>query len=121
MVSDVNLHPTTPTPLQRDAFAPKLHALHAMRSPAGAGAALAAPASEVAFSSISALLGSAGQANYAAANSGLDAWAAAARREGAPAVSVQWGAWGGLGGKAVRHRMIRSLVKSLVKFTKEYT
>lgn len=49
------------------------------------------------FSSIASLLGAAGQANYAAANGGLDRWAAAAQASGSPGVSAQWGAWGGAG------------------------
>jgi hypothetical protein len=47
----------------------------------------------VLFSSVASLLGTAGQATYAAASGGLDGWAAAARDGGCDAVSVQWGAW----------------------------
>jgi acyl transferase domain-containing protein/acyl carrier protein len=55
----------------------------------------------VCFSSAAALVGSRGQANYAAANSFMDALMHHRRRSGLPGLAINWGAWGG-GGMAAR-------------------
>ncbi len=62
----------------------------------------------VMFSSAASLIGSAGQANYAAANAFLDALAHHRHAMGLVGLSINWGAWGQVG-LAVRHQAHQNL------------
>ncbi|MFD9894683.1 SDR family NAD(P)-dependent oxidoreductase [Amycolatopsis sp. NPDC059027] len=60
----------------------------------------------LAYSSAAALFGSPGQVAYATANAWLDAFVAWRRAQGLPGATIQWGAWGEVGGAAGRDNPI---------------
>ena len=97
VLADATLSNQTPS-LVRAAMAGKLMGAQHLQC-----AAVAHPTTHtVLFSSVAALLGSPGQASYAAANAGVDALAGHWRGTGLPAASLQWGPWAGAG-MATRH------------------
>jgi hypothetical protein len=89
----------------RAVAAPKLSGLSNL-SAAAAGQPLART---LLYSSISGELGTAGQANYAAANAALDAAAAAMQARGHVGKSVQLGAWAGAGMAAAQPQLLARL------------
>ena len=75
---------------------------------------------QVLFSSVAALLGSPGQASYAAANSSMDFLPSAWRRGGSPTTAIQWGPWADIGMAAGRPELaIRADRSGLCMLTPE--
>merc|ERR1711970_1419012 len=81
----------------RTVFAPKVDALHHLHGRSWGHSV----SSQLMFSSVASLIGSAGQSNYSAANAYLDTWSSALESQGGCATSIQWGGWSG-GGMALR-------------------
>jgi acyl carrier protein len=88
VLADATLANQTPGGI-RAALAPKLDSALLWERAVG----LHPSTMHVTFSSVAALLGSPGQANYSAANAALDALAAGWQARGAAGLSIQWGAW----------------------------
>jgi hypothetical protein len=78
----------------RRAYAPKAHGAWVVQQLSSPSVPLSACAL---FSSVVVLLGNAGQTNYGAANTCLDALAASRSTRGHAGVSVQWGPWAEVG------------------------
>ncbi|OKH81912.1 polyketide synthase [Mycobacterium sp. ST-F2] len=92
VVEDATLPNITDELIQRD-WAPKVYGAWYLHE-ATAGADLDWFCS---FSSAAAMVGSPGQAAYAAANSWLDAFTQWRRAQGLPAAAIAWGAWAKIG------------------------
>lgn len=97
VLADATLPKQTPSKINT-ALAPKLNSALLWSQAVG----LQPATMHVTFSSVAALLGSPGQANYGAANAMLDALAEGWQAQGAVGMSIQWGAWAE-GGMAAAH------------------
>jgi acyl carrier protein len=72
------------------------------------------------YSSVAGVLGNPGQANYAAANTMLDALAHSQRARGIPAISINWGSWGEVGlAAATENRGARMALQGLTPLTRK--
>jgi NADPH:quinone reductase-like Zn-dependent oxidoreductase/short-subunit dehydrogenase len=71
----------------------------------------------VLFSSVAAVLGSAGQANHSAANAFLDQFAHARHLRGLPALAINWGAWSETGAATQGRAAERMAAQGLAPIT----
>nr|AFV71330.1 PyrA5 [Streptomyces rugosporus] len=113
LLDDATVQNLTPEAV-RTVFAPKVDGAWHLHELVGGTAAF------VLFSSAAGTLGNPGQANYAAANTFLDALAAHRRAQGRPAVSLAWGPWeGGLTDKLTEADRARVRHNWITPFTAE--